>query len=91
MPDDPFGPDEPAAGPQATQEFQPEWDEEEAETLPRRTITAARTRPLPPRGPNRPQPRGTRRPPPPRSRPTAPPARRAAAAAGACWPCSRSP
>ena len=72
MPDDPFGPDEAVAGPQATQEFSPEWDEEEPGTLPRRTITAARTRPLPPRGPNRPQPRGTRRPPPPRSKPHRP-------------------
>ncbi len=69
MPEDPFGPDEPADGPQVTQEFRPEWEEgEEPEPLPRRTITAARTRPLPPRGPNRPQPRGTRRPPPPRAR-----------------------
>ena len=72
MPDDPFGPDEALAGPQATQEFSPEWDEEEPGALPRRTITAARTRPLPPRGPNRPQPRGTRRPPPPRSKPHRP-------------------
>ena len=72
MPDDPFEPDEPLAGPQATQEFRPEWDEEELRPLPRHTITAARTRPLPPRGPNRPQPRGTRRPPPPRSKPHRP-------------------
>ena len=34
MPDDPFGPDEPPAGPQATQEFRPEWDEEEPEAAP---------------------------------------------------------
>jgi UPF0755 protein len=66
MPADPFGPDEPAEGPQVTQEFRPEW--EEGEPLPRPTITAARTRPLPPRGPNRPQPRGIRRPPPPRAK-----------------------
>ena len=69
MPEDPFGPDEAVAEPQATQEFQPEWNEgeEEPEPLPRRTVTAARTRPLPPRGPNRPLPRSTRRPPPPRA------------------------
>jgi UPF0755 protein len=66
MPEDPFPPEEPEADPQPTQEFRPEWDEEEeAEPLPRPTITAARTRPLPPRGPHRPQPRSTRRPPPP--------------------------
>jgi uncharacterized YceG family protein len=68
MPDDPFPPDEPVAGPQATQEFRPEWDEEEPGPLPRPTITAARTRPLPPRGPNRPLPRGARKPPPPRAK-----------------------
>jgi UPF0755 protein len=74
MPDDPFGAEEPVAGPQATQEFRPEWDAEEdsAGVLPRPTITAARTRPVPPRGPSRPLPRGTRRPPPPRSRPGRP-------------------
>ena len=72
MPDDPFTPDERVAGPQATQEFRPEWDGEEAGALPRRTITATRARPLPPRDPNRPQPRGVRRPPPPRSKPHRP-------------------
>ena len=72
MPEDPFGPDEPADGPQATQEFRPEWDDEEAAPLSRPTITAARSRPLPSRGPNRPLPRGTRRPPPPRSKPHRP-------------------
>jgi uncharacterized YceG family protein len=67
MPDDPFGPDEPAEAPQVTQEFQPEWDDEEPGTRPRRTITAARTRRVPPREPSRPLPRATRRPPPPRT------------------------
>jgi uncharacterized YceG family protein len=65
MPDDPFEREEAVAGPQATQEFSPEWVDEEPDPLPRRTITAARQRPLPPRGPGRPLPRGTRRPPPP--------------------------
>jgi UPF0755 protein len=66
MPEDPFPAEEPVADGQATQEFSPTWDEgEEPEPLPRRTVTAARTRPLPPRGPSRPQPRSTRRPPPP--------------------------
>jgi UPF0755 protein len=66
MPEDPFRAEEPVADGQATQEFSPAWDEgEEPEPLPRRTVTAARTRPLPPRGPSRPQPRSTRRPPPP--------------------------
>jgi uncharacterized YceG family protein len=69
MPEDPFGPDEPVADPQATQEFRPEWDEEaEPAPLPRRSVTAARARPLPPRGPSRPLPRSSTRrvPPPPR-------------------------
>jgi UPF0755 protein len=80
MPEDPFGPEDAVAGPQATQEFRPEWEEGEgAEPLPRRTITAARARPLPPRGPNRPLPRGTRRPPPP---PRSKPGRPAGAARG---------
>ena len=74
MPDDPFGPDDAVADPQATQEFRPEWDDDpEPAPLPRRTITAARTRPLPPRGPSRPLPqRGARRPPPPRPHPGRP-------------------
>ena len=68
MPEDPFGPEQPAASPQVTQEFRPEWDDEEERATPqRRTITAARMRNLPPRGPGQPLPRGTRRPPPPRS------------------------
>ena len=70
MPEDPFGPDDPVSGPQATQEFRPEWDEEESVT--RRTITAARARRVPPREPSRPLPRATRRPPPPRSKPRRP-------------------
>jgi UPF0755 protein len=72
MPKDPFGPDEPAEAPPVTQEFHPEWDEEEAGTRPRRTITAARTRRVPPRQPSRPLPRATRRPPPPRAKPRRP-------------------
>jgi UPF0755 protein len=68
MPADPFGPDEPVADPQATQEFRPAWaDEEPPPPPPRRTATAARARRLPPRGPSRPLPRGPRRPPPPRA------------------------
>jgi uncharacterized YceG family protein len=69
MPEDPFGPDE---APQVTQEFHPEWDEEEAGARPRRTITAARMRHVPPRQPSRPLPRATRRPPPPRAKPRRP-------------------
>jgi uncharacterized YceG family protein len=83
MPEDPFGPDEPVADPQPTQEFRPEWDGDgdgdSAAPLPRRTITAARARPVPPRGPSRPLPRGTRRPPPP---PRSNPGRPAGAARG---------
>jgi peptidoglycan lytic transglycosylase G len=80
MPEDPFPAEEPVADGQATQEFSPAWDEaEEPAPLPRRTVTAARTRPLPPRGPTRPQPRSTRRPPPP---PRAKPGRPAGAPHG---------
>jgi UPF0755 protein len=66
MPDDPFGPEEPVAEPQATEEFRPEWEEAEAAPVPR-TITAARTRPVPPRPPARTLPRSARRTPPPRN------------------------